>query len=383
MATIIDGDNKIPFMRGMLVQYLIQRGIGHKQARDMANEVRQRLIKIEDIEKPEMLDLVRDVVNVFDIGERVGDLQFWERQITQIVVEGEEGKGPFSKGLHARLIERTGLAADTAYSISAALEEQLVERRVEFISEEDLTSFTVELIAASHGHVYANRYRTWSTWGRKNRPIIILICGPSGAGKTTLAISLANILNIPRVVATDDIRQMMRLTLTTELMPTLHASTYNAWECMPKGAEKESRVITGFRDQARTVCVGVEAIISRCMSENTSVVVDGVHLLPDLLNVSSYSDSALVIPLCIGLNDRKEYEKRFRRRSKQAPERSMHRYLKYLDEIFLIQDHILGTYFDAGYPVLHSTAFEDLKTDAVDCVCDILLRDEKDFGVVE
>ncbi|MEE3233865.1 MAG: hypothetical protein VX294_06830 [Candidatus Latescibacterota bacterium] len=383
MATIIDGDNKIPFMRGMLVQYLIQRSIGHKEARDIANEVRQRLTKIEDIEKSEMLDLVRDVVNAFDIGGRLGDLQFWERQITQIVVEGEEGKGPFSKGLHARLIERTGLAADSAYSTSVALEDQLIERRVEIISEEELTSYTVKLIAASHGQLYADRYRTWGTWGKKNRPIIILICGPSGAGKTTLAISLANILNIPRVVATDDIRQMMRLTLTTELMPTLHASTYNAWECMPKDSEKELRVITGFRDQARAICVGVEAIISRCMSENTSVVVDGVHLLPDLLNITSFSDSALVIPLCIGLNDRKEYEKRFRRRSKQAPERSMHRYLKYLDEIFLIQDHILGTYFDAGYPVLHSTVFEDLKMDAINCVCEILLRYEEDFGIVE
>ena len=57
MAKIIDGDNKIPFMRGMLVHYLIQRGIGHNEARDIANEVRQRLTKVEDIEKLDMLDL--------------------------------------------------------------------------------------------------------------------------------------------------------------------------------------------------------------------------------------------------------------------------------------------------------------------------------------
>ena len=97
------------------------------------------------------------------------------------------------------------------------------------------------------------------------------------------------------------------------------------------------------------------------MSENMSVIVDGVHLLPDLLNISGYSDSALVIPLCIGLSDRKEYEKRFQLRSKQAPARSMHRYLKYMDEIFLIQDHILGAYSDADFPVIQSKVFEDLK----------------------
>ena len=232
MAKIIDGDNKIPFMRGMLVHYLIQRGIGHNKAREVANEVRQRLIKFEDIEKLEILDLVRDVINVFGIDDRVGDLQFWERQITQIMVEGDEGKVPFSKGLHARLVERTGLAADVAYSTSATLEDQLLESRAGSISHDELTSRTVELITSAHGKLYADRYHTWGTWLKKSRPIIILICGPSGAGKTTLAISLANILEIPRVVATDDIRQMMRLTLTSELMPTLHASTYNAWEYM-------------------------------------------------------------------------------------------------------------------------------------------------------
>ena len=55
------------------------------------------------------------------------------------------------------------------------------------------------------------------------------------------------------------------------------------------------------------------------------------------------------------------------------------RFLKILLYIFLIQDHILSTYDDAGHPVLHCTAFEDLKMDAINCVCDSLLKHEKDF----
>ena len=372
MVKIIDGKNKTPFMRGMLVQYLIQRGIEYKKAREIADEVRLRVAKFESIDAPAMLTLVREVIKVFKIDCRLGDLQFWERQITQILVEEEEGMIPFSKGLHARLIERTGLAADIAYSISVELEDKLVSQRVEVISSEDLTSQTVELIAKSRGQQYANRYRVWGIWLKKNRPLIILICGPTGAGKTTLAISLASVFNISRIVATDDIRQMMRLTLTPELMPSLHVSTYNAWECMPKDTKKERQVITGFRDQARTVCVGAKAIISRCMSENTSVVVDGVHLLPDLLDISTYADSALVVPICISLNDRKEYEKRFLRRVKQAPARSMHRYLKYMDEIFLIQDHIFAAYSNSGFPVLKSKTFENLKMEAIGYVSDIV-----------
>ncbi|MEC7227359.1 MAG: hypothetical protein VXW00_10855, partial [Candidatus Latescibacterota bacterium] len=45
MATIIDGKTRIPFMRGMLVHHLIQRGVEHGEARDIANAVRNLLGK--------------------------------------------------------------------------------------------------------------------------------------------------------------------------------------------------------------------------------------------------------------------------------------------------------------------------------------------------
>ena len=186
-----------------------------------------------------------------------------------------------------------------------------------------------ESLSERHGEEYAERYRVWRALKDSDKPLVILICGPSGAGKTTLAIALANMLNISRVVATDDIRQMMRLTLTEELMPTLHTSTYNAWQKIADSSISDDPVIAGYREQARTICVGVDAIIGRCIEENTSVVVDGAHLLPDFLNLSRHDDSAFVVPLCVGLTDRNEYERRFTRRALKEPSRSMHRYLSW------------------------------------------------------
>ena len=52
--------------------------------------------------------------------------------------------------------------------------------------------------------------------------------GASGVGKTSLAINLASVLDIPRVVATDDIRQIMRLMLAPDSMPSIHDSSYAA-----------------------------------------------------------------------------------------------------------------------------------------------------------
>ena len=40
MATIIDGKKRIPFRRGMLTLYLINRGFAYEEADELANAVR-------------------------------------------------------------------------------------------------------------------------------------------------------------------------------------------------------------------------------------------------------------------------------------------------------------------------------------------------------
>ena len=245
MATIVDGKKRIPFMRGMLVHYLLQRGFDHDEAVDVANEVREQLGKQDEVRKKEILRLVEEIIRE-RFGDRApGDLVFWERQVTNITVEREGGKRPFSKGLLSHSIEATGLAPDEAYRIASAIEGNLIDLRRQEIGHRELERATADLLAKEHGDSYAERYRVWRAWGNLDKPLIILICGPSGAGKTTLAIALATLLDIPRVVATDDIRQMMRLTLTPELMPTLHTSTYNAWEKLPDLSSGEDAVIAG------------------------------------------------------------------------------------------------------------------------------------------
>ena len=286
-------------MRGMLVRYLIERGFSYEDARAVANAVRASLGKVELVRKKEMVQLVDKAIRKGFGRYEVGDLIFWERQPTTIIVERKSGSRPFSKELLSDSIQASGLPPDQSYEIARTIEARLIDQRRQRITHWELEDLAAALIEKSFDRSFAERYRLWRAWGDVDKPLIILIGGASGVGKTTLAIALANLLDIPRVVATDDLRQVMRLTLAQDLVPALHTSSYTAWKVVPATGHLDA-VVAGFREQARSVCVGVKAIISRCIEENTSVIIDGVHLISDMLNLERYAGDAFITPVCLG-----------------------------------------------------------------------------------
>jgi 2-phosphoglycerate kinase len=378
VATIIDGKKRIPFRRGMLTLYLINRGFAYEEADELANAVRTAIDKQKDISKKEIVKLTKELIDEQYGDRRVGDLVFWEPHPTSISVERKRGSRPFSKELLSHSIQASGLPPDKSYEIARSIESELIDQRRQQITHIELEDLTADLLAEHHNRSYAERYRVWRTWGDLDKPLIIFIGGASGVGKTTIAIALANILDIPRVVATDDIRQIMRLMLSPELMPSIHDSSYAVWSSMPSGAtDGRDPVIDGFREQARVVSVGVQAILRRCIEENTSVIIDGVHLLYDFIDFKSYAQSALVIPLCLTLSDRQAYEARFAKRAAQAPERPAHKYLSHLDEILKIQDHIVECSTQMNIPVIDVESVEDPASATVMVVVEQLQEKEE------
>ena len=374
MATIVDGKKRIPFMRGMLVHYLIERGFSYEDARAVANAVRASLGKVEFVRKKDMVQLVNSAIRKGFGTHEVGDLIFWERQPTTIIVERKCGSRPFSKELLSDSIQASGLPPDQSYEIAQMIEARLIDQRRQRIGHWELEALAAELIEESFDKSFAERYRLWRAWGDIGKPLIILIGGASGVGKTTLAIALANLLDIPRVVATDDLRQVMRLTLSQELMPALHASSYTA--AIPVAGHQDA-VIAGFREQARSVCVGVKAIISRCIEENTSVIIDGVHLISDMLDLERYAGDAFITPICLGLPGRDAFENRFAQRASEAPSRSAHRYMEHLEEILKIQDYLIETSAAHGIPVITTTSVESLTSEVAMVVSEQLQEQEE------
>ncbi len=351
-------------MRGMLVHYLIERDFSHEEASSVANAMRDALAKEKEIARKEFLKILTKQIRK-DYGERsVGDLVFWEPPPAGLTVETEDGSRPFSREVLSHSIQASGLPPDSSYQIARAISSRLMDERRIQITHRVLEDLTADMLAAEHGKAYSERYRLWRSWGESGKPLIVLIGGASGVGKTSLAINLASMLDIPRVVATDDIRQIMRLMLAPELMPSLHTSSY-ATEPPDSEVTALDPVVTGFREQSQTICVGVRAIMSRCIEENTSVILDGVHLLPDFLDIGKFAKKAFVVQICLALLDREVYEARFAKRATEAPARPADRYLAHIKEILQVQDHIVERNIAYENSVIEVGIIEDVTSAAV------------------
>ena len=106
MATIVDGKKRIPFMRGMLVHYLIEHDFDHEDARDVANSVRESLGKADDVCKKDMVQLVDKAIRKKRGAHEVGDLVFWDNRCTMHYAQ------PYDDKRYTRHMHRTTVQGD-------------------------------------------------------------------------------------------------------------------------------------------------------------------------------------------------------------------------------------------------------------------------------
>ena len=74
---------------------------------------------------------------------------------------------------------------------------------------------------------------------------------------------------------------------------------------IPVGSGLDAGLL-GFMEQVEMVSVGVGAIIDRAMKERTSLVVEGVHMVPGMLSPGAGDErvpDALLLPLVVSVSD--------------------------------------------------------------------------------
>jgi 2-phosphoglycerate kinase len=226
----------------MLTHYLISQGLSFKEAYQVSDQVRGAIQKRKTVSGRRMIDLVHDHAREL-VGDRpIGDGVFWAAGSRQILVEDEQGTRPFSREHLSRSFEVTGVDESQAYRIAERIAADFIRREETVVARDKIFKASLKVLASEAGEAYGGRYWIWN-WFRNQeqfRPIIVLIGGASGVGKTSVGVALANLLRISRVASTDEIRQVMRLMISQDLMPAIHQHTYTAWTEGASGPARSS-----------------------------------------------------------------------------------------------------------------------------------------------
>jgi 2-phosphoglycerate kinase len=263
---------------------------------------------------------------------------------------GQDGL-PYSKGVMARALIATGVSAVRAYELASRVEQDLHRRGASAADLERLRELAVETLGERDGRQAVERLVRYNDLRRLELPIIVLVGGATGTGKSTIATEVAHRLGITRVTSTDFIRQTMRAFFSAEFMPSVHHSSFEAGAALP-AAEQEAgdALLLGFIDQTRHVLVGVQASIDRALEEGWSMVLEGVHLVPGMLRPI---EGALVVHAVITIEDEGVHASHFAIRDAASQGARAHdKYVERLGDIRHIQDFILDESRRSDVPVV-------------------------------
>jgi 2-phosphoglycerate kinase len=273
---------------------------------------------------------------------------------------------PYSKGMMARALIAVGVPADAAYQLARRIELDLAERGERALEIERLHVLAREVLDEEEGERVVRRLRRLADLQSLDVPIIVMIGGSTGTGKSTVAAEVAHRLGITRVASTDFIRQTMRAFFSPEFMPTIHYSSFEAGHALDEEVTGDPTIV-GFVDQCRHVCVGVEAAIRRALTEGWSMVLEGVHLVPGLLPAEL--DGLLLVHVVISIEDEGVHRMHFHvRDAATGGIRAMDKYLAHLDDIRRVQTYIASRARRENVPVIENANVERTIDEVIELV---------------
>jgi 2-phosphoglycerate kinase len=286
-----------------------------------------------------------------------------------VLVSDQEYELPYSKGLMASGIMATGLSPARAFHVAEVIEDRLHESGRTSISNAELTDLALDVLREEVGVRYAESFARWQMVKRLDIPLVILLGGATGVGKSTIASMLANRLGITRVIPTDAIREVMRGMFSAELFPTLHTSSFDAARLvrhpLPKRADP---VVIGFREQAAAVAVGIQGLLSRAADEGTDMIIEGAHVVPGFLDWSRVAGKAVIVPMVVTVDDEELHRSHFIVRSFEVRNRPGDRYLAMFDNIRKVQKYVKSLALEHDVPIVPSYNLDATLAQVIDLV---------------
>ncbi len=368
-----------PFLRGILVQSLVNAGLDFDDAYDLAQRVRNELQERREIASTELKGRVAELLEERHGSQKRKRYETEPRSEPGIIVHTPTRSVPFSAGILAHSLETCAISPEMAVQGASKV---LANLRKTGHREVDHKALRRVIYRCLHEHCSkeaAGRYLSWRQFENSGTPLIVLIGGTTGSGKSTVSSELAYRLDISRHQSTDMMREIIRSYLSPQMIPTLKYSSFEAWRGLPgsvdgTGPAIENPVVTGFLSQFAAMKPALEATIGRAIEERHHLILEGVHVVPTELNIKVKEGEAVVIPIMLASMKKELLLKQLKRRGREKSKRQASHYLKNLGDIWELQSWLLDEADKAGIPIIENWYIEDTVRAVLDRVIGVLMK---------
>ncbi|KAK3001353.1 hypothetical protein RJ639_021132 [Escallonia herrerae] len=184
-----------------------------------------------------------------------------------------------SRFLLSRMLTVTKIPNHVALKIALELKKLLIDNSLLDVSQSDLEANLFKLMERrGYGQEYINRYKMMTRQIRKRFhhqrvPLVILVCGTACVGKSTIATQLAQRLNLPNVLQTDMVYELLRTSTDAPLKSSpVWAREFSSPE----------ELITEFCRECRIVRKGLGGDLKKAMKDGKPIIIEGMHLDPSI-----------------------------------------------------------------------------------------------------
>ena len=181
-------------------------------------------------------------------------------------------------------------------------------------------------------------------------PRLLIICGTSGVGKSTMSTSLASSLGLAKIASTDTIREVLRTQISSTARPALHRSSFE-----PAGGSATE----DWKETVQALSEGVLAVIERAISKGTDLLLEGVHYVPNKEVIDLWREAGgVAIGVVLYVSSEERHRGMIANREKHNGKKADH-YLGNLDRIREIQEELVLSGSEFGWLVIDPTKESD------------------------
>jgi len=341
-----NGDKTLFFLKGILVRSLISIGIPFDDAYDLSQSIRDELKNKSKISSSDLQILVSSAL-VKRFGHQTQTAYIARHtHKSDIIVHTPSRSSAFSVGILSHSLEACSINPKTALIGASKVLATIRKSGHREIDHKTLRRLIYRCLRDHCSEKSADKYLAWRRFQNSDIPLIIMLGGATGTGKSTIAAELAYRLDITRTQSTDMMREVIRSYLAHQVTPTLQYSSFEAWQGLPPFSytaqgNDNNKVINGFLAQLSAMKPAIETTINRTLQEHENLIIEGVHIVPSGCDLCNMKKEAICMQFMLTTLDKKSLQQQLKKRMREYSKDRNSNHEDFIDDIWELQSWLL------------------------------------------